>query len=95
MTAATIDLWEAICEMRRLSQLGQPFSFVHSTYDRERDQSHGIRVVKRAMLRPAAKGEDIQDADHKLFYTDEELQQPRNCWQILILQFNGRKCILN
>ena len=91
----TIELWDAIKEMRRLSQLGQPFSFVHGTYDTERDSSDGFRFVKRASLRPAAKSEDLVHADHKLFYDDEVIGQPRNCWQILILSFNGMKCTLN
>jgi hypothetical protein len=93
--APTIDLYEAIKEMRRLTSVNQSFSFVHATYDRERDESNGFRSVKRAILRPAAKGDDQRDADHMLFYQDQEIGQPRKCWQILLMWFNGKKCILN
>ncbi len=88
----TITLWEAIRQMRKLTGEGKSFSFVHSTYNADTQQSHGFRAVTSARLRPAAKGDDVKNADHKLFYFDETLNEPRNCWQILILFFNGMHC---
>lgn len=94
----TIPLYEAIAQMRKLSSAGKPFSITHSTYDRERQSSSGIRHVQNCILRPSAKGDDVKDAEHKLFYKDLDLpksNQNRNCWQILIMFFNGMKCELN
>lgn len=85
-----ISLWEAIKQMRMLTAEGKPFSFIHSTLDRSCNKTEGFRYVKEAKIRPAAKKDDLKEADHKLFYYDLELQQPRNCWQILIISFNGK-----
>lgn len=88
-----INLYSAIAEMRKLTAKGIPFSFEHYTYNRARKTFSGLRRVDRAILRPAAKGDDINNADHKLFYQDlniaDDKLNKRNCWQILIISFNG------
>ncbi|MFZ4463078.1 MAG: hypothetical protein ACOYN5_04485 [Bacteroidales bacterium] len=80
--------------MRKLTAQGIPFSFEHFTWDRDRKQSSGRRIVSRALLRPAARGDQLADADYKLFYEDLNVSNPsernRNCWQILIVSFNGQ-----
>lgn len=90
-----INLFSAIAEMRALTAKGIPFSFEHYTWDRERRNASGLRRVDKAILRPAARGDDVTDADHKLFYKDLNISDPvkcsRNCWQILIVRFNGQK----
>jgi len=91
----TIDLYEAIRQMRKLTQQGQSFSFTHATYNRDRQSSDGIRIVRRAVLRPAAKGDDVSNADFKLFYLDQETNLPRVCWQPLIIYFEDKQVILN
>ena len=90
-----IDLYEAIKQMRQLTSKGEYFSFVHGTYDKSRMISNGFRAVSKAKVRPAAKGDELENADFKLFYMDEDLGEPRNCWQMLILFFNGKKVVLN
>lgn len=88
-----MNLFSAIAEMRKLTAQGIPFSFEHHTWDSERRQSNGLRRVHKALLRPAAKGDNLANADHKLFYEDLTISDPakarRNCWQILIVRFNG------
>jgi hypothetical protein len=88
---ATIHLWQATHLMRELTAKGESFSFAFATYDRSRRKCHGMVSVKHARLRPAAKGDDISNADHKLFYFDETEQRPQVCWQPLIMYFNGFK----
>jgi hypothetical protein len=92
----SIPIWNAIAEMRKLTAENKPFSFKHATWDRERQNSEGIRTVNRALLRPAAKSDGVINADHKLFYIDLDvplLKGKRNCWQVLIVEFNGIKTI--
>jgi len=91
----TIQLYDAIRQMRILSQQEKPFSFVHATWNRDTCTTNGIRHVERAHLRPAAKSEDLENADYKFFYFDEDLNEPRNCWQMLIMYFDGKRVILN
>lgn len=91
----TIDLYEAIKQMRMMSANGRTFSFVHATYNRDRCTCDGIRHVGRASLRSAARGDDLDNADYKLFYLDQDSNSPRICWQMLILEFEGKKVILS
>jgi hypothetical protein len=88
-----MSIWNAIAEMRKLTAKGIPFSFEHATWDRDRQKANGIKRVDKALLRPAAKGDQLRDANHKLFYEDLNISDPkkarRNCWQILITSFNG------
>ena len=91
----SIDLYEAIRQMRILTQEGRTFSLVHGTYNRDTCRSEGQRLVRKARLRPQAKSDEVANSDHKLFYFDVDEQQPRNCWQVLILYFNGLKVDLN
>lgn len=89
-----IQLYEAIRQMRELTKLGKTFSFVHSTYDRDRVSTSGIRQVMHAKLRPAPDDEEVANADFKLFYFDEDIMEPRNCWQHLIMWFNDKKIFI-
>lgn len=85
----TIDLYKAIEEMRELTKKRKFFSFVHATYNRDSMTSEGDREVKKALLRKPASDEQVDNADLKLFYMDEEINEPRICWQPLIKSFNG------
>jgi len=87
-----IDLWTAIAKMREMTARGTPFSFAHGTWNIQARESNGVRYVDSALLRPAAKGDDVENADHKLFYKDLNLEPSkanRNCWQVLIVELNG------
>lgn len=90
----TIQLYEAIRQMRILTGEEKTFSFSYSTYNRDTMQSHGNRVVHRARLRPAAKEDDVRHAGHKIFYFDMDQQKPQTVWQVLILTFQNMKVIL-
>ena len=91
----TISVYDAISEMRKLSANDKSFSFSHSTWDQDKQQCHGMRHVQNAILRPAAGNKEIKDSTFKLFYKDLDNRENRNCWQPLIMFFNGKKCILN
>jgi hypothetical protein len=91
----TIDLYEAIKQMRGLTARNKFFSFTHATYNRDNNTGTGMRKVEKALLRPAASEDDVVDADSKLFYRDELLKENRVCWQPLITEFNGVKVKLN
>lgn len=91
MSESKIQLYDAIKEMRRLTALQRPFSFIHATYEKPERKSHGFRIVRHALLRPSAKEDSVQYADEKLFYTDLDINEPRNCWQVLITYFNDKR----
>ena len=89
-----ITLYNAIREMKRFTALRKPFSFAHASYDRERNAFNGIRQVQGALLRPAGHSDKIAHADHKLFYQETITGKNRNCWQVLIIEFNGMNVCL-
>lgn len=86
-----MTVWEAIRKMRELSGKGVPFSFGFMSYDRDRRESQGMVVVRHASLRPQSRKDEVRDADHKLNYTDLDTGDARNCWQVLITEFNGQR----
>ena len=90
----TITVYDAIAQMRRISARGESFSFSHATYNRDEQYSHGVKHCQNAILRPAAKSDDVRDADMKLFYFDQDNRENRVAWQPGIMYFNGLKCIL-
>lgn len=90
----TITVYEAIAQMRKLTAQGIAFSLSHGTYNRPEQFSHGIKHCQNAILRPAAKGDDVQFADIKLFYYDQDNRENRVAWQPSIMYFNNKKCIL-
>ncbi len=90
----TIPLYEAIALMRKITAEGGMFSFTFATYNRNTGRSQGLVEVKRAKLRPAAKGDDIRHADYKLFYWDDYYKENRVCWQPLLMYMNHVKIIL-
>ncbi len=90
----TTDLYEAIAQMRKLSSKGKSFSITHSTFNQDEQSGHGLKHCQNAILRPAAKGDDVRNADLKLFYYDQDNRLNRTAWQPLIMYFNSQKCIL-
>lgn len=88
-----ISVYDAIAKMRKLTAQGIPFYFEHFTWDSDRQKAEGKRTVNKALLRPAAKSDNLANADYKLFYEDLMIGDPkkarRNCWQMLIVNFNG------
>lgn len=86
-----INLFNAIAEMRRISADGGTFSMKFRKWDRQRHHGGELVTVNAARVRPAASDEKIENASHKLFFTDTETKRALNCWQILIVEFNGKQ----
>lgn len=90
-----MDLFKAIAQMRQISKEGKTFSFSFMSYNADTGLSEGIKEVSNAKIRPAAKNDDIKNSEYKLFYYDCDANTPRNCWQPLIMSFNGVQIKLN
>jgi len=89
-----ITLYDAIRQMRDISAKGNTFSFTFASCNKESRTTDGIKEVRCARLRKAAKNDDVRNADLKIFYFDEDSQKPRVCWQHLIMFFKGQKVIV-
>jgi hypothetical protein len=91
----TIDLFEAIRQMKEISLAGGTFSLKFRKWNRQTMNGGDMAIVNAARIRPKAKDEDVADASHKLFFTDTETGEARNCWQPLIMEFNGIRTVLH
>ena len=91
----TIDLYEAIEQMKRISMSGGTFAMKFRKWNRQTRSGGDLVTVNAARLRPKASDERVDAASYKLFFTDTESGLARNCWQPLIMEFNGRRTVLN
>ncbi|MBE6305701.1 MAG: hypothetical protein E7082_07305 [Bacteroidales bacterium] len=91
----TIDLFQAIEEMKRISLAGGTFSMKFRKWNRQTRKGGDIVTVNAARVRPKASDEEIAYSSYKLFFTDTETGLARVCWQPLIIEFNGYRTMLN
>lgn len=94
-TTAPIDVFEAIEQMKRISLAGGTFSFKFRKWNRTTRSGGDVVTVKAARIRPKASDEKIEYSSYKLYFTDTETGLARVCWQPLIIEFNGRRTVLN
>lgn len=90
-----IDLYEAIDQMKRISLAGGTFSIKFRKWNSQTQSGGDMVTVRAARVRPRAADEKIRHSSYKLFFTDTETGLARNCWQPLIMEFNGRRTVLN
>ncbi|MDE5785358.1 MAG: hypothetical protein K2H98_02400 [Duncaniella sp.] len=94
-TPEKIDLFEAIEQMKAISLAGGSFSMKFRKYNRQMKSGGDLVTINAAKIRPKASDEKIENASYKLFFTDTETGRALNCWQPLIVEFNGRRTVLN
>lgn len=90
-----IDLYKAIEEMKRISDSGGTFSMKFRKWNRSLHKGGDMVVISAARLRPKASDADVENSSYKLFFTDTDTGRALNCWQPLIMEFNGIPTHLN
>ncbi|MGM9817175.1 MAG: hypothetical protein ACI304_09015 [Lepagella sp.] len=90
-----IDLYKAIEEMKRISESGGTFSMKFRKWNRALLKGGDMVVIRAARLRPKASDTDVENSSYKLFFTDTDTGRALNCWQPLIMEFNGIPTHLN
>ncbi|MDR1542868.1 MAG: hypothetical protein LBS50_00365 [Prevotellaceae bacterium] len=85
-----MTIWEAIKEMRIMSQKKQYFSFAFMSFSAEKQKSDGIVRVSKALLTRRERTETNKYAEHFLSYYDYKLMEARHFWQPLLVEFNGQ-----
>lgn len=86
-----MTVFEALTEMRRLSDQRMPFSFSFMSYNRTDQSSHGIVEVRKARLKPRAKAAKYENADIIEEYTDLDITESRKFYQCTLMTFNGQR----
>lgn len=77
--------------MKAISVAGGTFSMKFRKWNRITHDGGDLAVVPHARIRQKTSDEKIAHASHKVFFTDTDTGRARNCWQCLIVEFNGRK----
>lgn len=90
-----IDLYRAVEEMKAVSDAGGTFAVKFRKWDRQRRKGGDLCHMAAARLRKKASDEQVADSSHKLFLVDTETGQPKACWQALVVEFNGKRTVLN
>ena len=87
----SINIWDAIREMRTLTGKGKTFSMVFMSYDQGRRSSKGVEIINRAKLRPGTKNDNNKNAEFMLNFMDVDKNLPRQMYQICLMEFNGKR----
>lgn len=93
--AGQIDLYRAIDEMKEISARGGTFSIRFRKWNRDTRRGGDMAHIAHARIRPKAADENVANASYKLFFTDTDTGRALNCWQCLIMEFNGLRTVLN
>ena len=91
---ASVKLYDAIHEMRRLTREGVPFSITYMSYNSTKGTSDGIITVRSAKLRKRESREDNRNAEDQEAYLNLDTNEPRRFWHPLLMEFNGEKVTL-
>lgn len=88
-------VYEAIEQMRAMSAKGETFSFAFMSFSYTRKKSEGIVHVEHAKLTKQSKKENNRFSNYMLNYMDMDSMETHQCWQPLLLEFNGEPLILD
>lgn len=94
MLTTTISIYTAVAEMDRLTKAGIPFSFSFYKYNRQSREGGDLARISRAKLRSKTSDTQRENSSFKLSFVDIDSGLARECWQPLIVEFNGIKCTL-
>lgn len=86
-----MDVYQAIEQMRMLSEQRIPFSFSYMSYSIARRKSEGVISVRHARLCKQNRKERNRYTDYMLNYTNLDTGEQASCWQPLLLSFNNNE----
>lgn len=87
----TITIFQAIKLMRKLSDIGVPFSFSYKPYSKSRKTTGAVRNVERALLRPGLRKDQSDLSDSLIAFTEYPSGDPKFFHLPLLQSFNDYK----
>lgn len=84
-----MKLYDAIAEMRRLSNKGIPFSFTYMSYNSTTGKSDGIINVEQARLVKREDQKYNRNAEDQERYYNLTTGEVRRFWHPLLMFLNG------
>lgn len=70
---------------------GGTFSIKFRKWNRQTRDGGDMVILTAARLRKKATDESIENSSYKLFLTDTTTGRPLNCWECLVMEFNGKR----
>ena len=67
------------------------FSIKFRKWNRQTRDGGDMVILTAARLRKKATDESIENSSYKLFLTDTTTGRPLNCWECLVMEFNGKR----
>lgn len=86
----TIKLYDALNKMRRLTELGIPFTFDFLSYNGTTRSTEGLKHISNAQLRKGYRNDQSDKADILIGYVNG-LGENRWFYLPLLIKFNGLK----
>ena len=86
-----INLYVAVEQMKRITISGGTFSIKFRKWNRQTRDGGDMVILTAARLRKKATDESIENSSYKLFLTDTTTGRPLNCWECLVMEFNGKR----
>jgi len=94
MEKKSINIYDAITQMRELTKQGENFSIGFMSCDTTRKQSAGFVELPKVRLRSGAGDDAFKNSRHIINYLNVESNIPGRFYQILLMYFNGMKISL-
>lgn len=86
-----MNIWEAIKQMRKLSEENKPFEFSFMSFNSSKGTSDGVVRIRQARLLKRESKEHNRYAEDMESFMDLDTMQPKRFWQPLLMSFNGEK----
>lgn len=87
----TITIFQAIKMMRRLTDIGVPFSFSYKPYSKSKNTTSVVRHVERALLRPGLRKDQSDLSESLIAFTEYPSGEPKFFHLPLLQSFNDYK----
>lgn len=83
-----INLYDALKRMRKLTDLGVPFTFSFMSYNATKGTSEGIKTITKAQLRKGYRNDQSDKANILIGYVNTH-EGDRWFYLPLLMKFNG------
>ncbi len=91
METRRIKIYDAISQMRKLTEKGETFSLAFMSCDTSREKSSGMVELTKVKLRSGAADDAFRNSGHVINYLNVETNIPGRFYQILLMYYNGMK----
>lgn len=91
MEKRTINIYDAVSQMREASKRGENFSIGFMSCDTTREKSAGFVELPKVKLRSGAADDAFKNSKYIINYLNVETNIPGRFYQILLMYFNGMK----